>query len=117
MSSPIINKIGATFIPVRDVRKASEWYSAVLGLEVKEENFLDHLYMVPMEGTGLVLDSKIYAEAHVYREAPFHFNSDDIHASYQYMKNRGVEVLTEVKHGAWFTFKDPDGNVLMVCQC
>ncbi|HLS10235.1 VOC family protein, partial [Lentibacillus sp.] len=28
-----------------------------------------------------------------------------------------VEMLTEIEHGHWFNFSDPDGNVLMVCQC
>lgn len=117
MKSPIVNKVGAIFIPVSDLKRAIEWYSFILGLEAREENRIDHLYIIPMDGPGVVLDTDIYAEENVFRVAPFHFNTNDIHASYQFMKENGVELTTGIEHDTWFSFKDPDGNVLMVCQC
>lgn len=33
------------------------------------------------------------------------------------MTDKGVEIITDIKNGHWFTFKDPDDNVLMVCKC
>jgi predicted enzyme related to lactoylglutathione lyase len=117
MSSPILNKIGAAFIPVRDLEKARDWYSNILGLPIKIENLIDHLYIVPMEGTGGVLDSKIFTEDKIFKVAAFHFNTNDIQASYQFMKDQGVEIITQIENGHWFNFKDPDGNVLMICKC
>lgn len=119
MNSPIINKAGAIFIPVSDLKKAMAWYSNILGLEVREENIIDHLYIIPMQGTNsnLVLDSQIYSQANLHSVPAFHFNTDDIQASYQFMRQQGVELLTEIEHGQWFNFRDPDGNALMVCMC
>lgn len=117
MTSPIINQVGANFIPVSDLKKAIKWYSFILGLDFKEENVIDHLYILPMDGTRVVLDTEIYSEENVYKVAAFHFNTNDINASFQFMKSNGVELLTEIENGHWFNFKDPDGNVLMVCEC
>jgi predicted enzyme related to lactoylglutathione lyase len=89
----------------------------ILGLEVKEENLVDHLYIVPMNGAGVVLDSKIYSDKSVFKVPAFHFNTNDIEASFQFMKDQGVELLTQIENGHWFNFKDPDGNVLMICKC
>lgn len=33
------------------------------------------------------------------------------------MKNKGIELTTEIEHGHWFNFKDLDGNHLMICAC
>ena len=68
-----------------------------------------------MEGAGLVLDSRIYSPSAVFQVPAFHFNTADIHAAHAFMETRGVE-LTEVNDDQWFNFRDPDGNVLMICQ-
>lgn len=117
MTSPILNKLGAAFIPVSDLHKARDWYSTILGVEVKEKNLIDHLYIMPMNGAGVVLDSNIYSAEKVFKVPAFHFNTYDIEASYQFMKEHGVELLTGIENGHWFNFKDPDGNVLMICKC
>jgi hypothetical protein len=87
-------------------------------LPVDGEIQFGHLFCVPMEGgTGLVLDSKIF-DLEFRRKGPlFHFNTDDIQAAYDSMKEKGVELITGIGNGHWFNFKDPDGNVLMVCKC
>jgi catechol 2,3-dioxygenase-like lactoylglutathione lyase family enzyme len=117
--SLILNKVGAIFIPVSDIRKAREWYCSILALEPNHDIISGHLCCIPMENNGLnlVLDSKIYTEDSYFRTPMFHFNTDDIHESYKFMKARGVELVTEIEHGHWFNFKDPDGNMLMICKC
>ncbi|MGM0940775.1 MAG: VOC family protein [Bacillota bacterium] len=47
----------------------------------------------------------------------FHFDTTDIKVAYEYVKSNGIEILTEIEDGHWFNISDPDGNVLMVCQC
>jgi catechol 2,3-dioxygenase-like lactoylglutathione lyase family enzyme len=42
--------------------------------------------------------------------------TDDIQASYQFMQEQGVELVTDIENGHWFAFRDPDGNLLMVCK-
>lgn len=115
--NPIINQIGTIFIPVRNVENARNWYCDILGLENNGEILFGHLFIVPMIGTGIVLDSKIYSEDTIFKSPVFHFNTDNIEQAFEYMKSKNVELTTGIEHNHWFNFKDPDGNHLMVCQC
>ncbi|NQX58437.1 VOC family protein [Paenibacillus qinlingensis] len=115
--NPIQNEIGTVFIPVRDIVKSRDWYCDLLGITNDGEIHHGHLYVLPMKGTSIVLDSKIFAEDHIYKVPVFHLNTKDIQASYAYMKEKNVELVTGIEHGHWFNFKDPDGNLLMICMC
>lgn len=115
--NPIKNQIGTIFIPVSNVEDARNWYCDILGLQAGGEILFGHLYIVPMNGTGIVLDSKIYSEENIFKIPPFHFNTNDIEQAFEYMKSKSVEITTEIEHNHWFNFKDPDGNHLMVCKC
>jgi catechol 2,3-dioxygenase-like lactoylglutathione lyase family enzyme len=115
--NPILNQIGTIFIPVSNIEKARKWYCDLLGLAADGEILYCHLYIVPMNGIGIVLDSKIYSEENIFKTPVFHFNSNKIEDAYEYIKGRKVELTTEIMHNHWFNFKDPDGNHLMVCKC
>ncbi|WP_228547516.1 VOC family protein [Filobacillus milosensis] len=121
IKSPIKSKINLVFIPVTDVKKAQEWYSKMLGITEGEFHF-DHIFVADhMEGAGLILDSMP-----MWRDGNgklprinvpvIQFGTDNIHESYQYMKENGVELVTEVQHNQFFVFKDLDDNMMMVCQ-
>ncbi|MBP3950155.1 VOC family protein [Bacillus suaedae] len=116
--SVITSKVGGIFIPVSDIEKAREWYCSLLQIEPSMEIISGHLCCLPMDNNGLnvVLDSKVYTDDSYARTPMFHFNTEDIHQAYQFMKEIGVELVTEIEHGHWFNFKDPDGNMLMICQ-
>lgn len=115
--NPILNQIGTVFIPVSHIEKARDWYCGLLGLPADGEILFGHLYVLPMNGTGIVLDSRIYAEDHVYRVPAFHLNTNDIEKAYEFMKSKQVNITSQIEHNQWFHFKDPDGNQLMICQC
>ena len=117
MENPILRQIGTVFIPVSNIEKARDWYSEILGLDNIGEIQFGHLYVIPMDGTGIVLDSKIYAEDRIFKTPAFHFNTEDIHEAFQYMGTKGVHLVTEIEHDHYFNFQDPDGNILMVCKC
>lgn len=117
MNSPILNQIGTVFIPVKDIEKSSEWYCDLLGIEKTGEIQFGHLYVIPMEGMGIVLDSKIYSENNLFKAPVFHFNTENIEEAFTFLKNKGVDVITDIQHGHYFNFKDPDGNLLMICKC
>ncbi|MHA6250529.1 VOC family protein [Oceanobacillus sp. CAU 1775] len=117
MKSPIMNQIGTVFIPVSDLEKARDWYCDILGINPDGEIQFGHLYVIPMEGTRIVLDSKIYSEDKVFKTPAFHINTKNIEEAYQFMKNKGVHLITEIEHNHFFNFKDPDGNLLMICEC
>ncbi|WP_231571678.1 VOC family protein [Gordoniibacillus kamchatkensis] len=56
-SSPIMNKVGSIFIPVRDIERAREWYCRLLGLPADCPIMDGHLCPLPMDGTGVILDT------------------------------------------------------------
>ncbi|MDN4071821.1 VOC family protein [Fictibacillus terranigra] len=117
MNSPILNQIGTVFIPVNNIEHARDWYCDLLGLPADGEILFGHLYILPMKGAGIVLDSKIFSEETIVNTPLFHFNTDNIEEAYEYMKSKKVQLTTEIEHGHYFNFKDPDGNHLMVCKC
>lgn len=119
MSSPIKNKIKTVFIPVSDIESAKQWYSEMLGIPGGDIPF-QHLFVAEMEGTGMVLDTmpkwRDGRRLPVLQAPCIQFETEDIHASYQFMKDMDVNLVTEIEHNQFFVFKDPDGNMLMVCQ-
>ena len=60
MDSPIRKQIGTIFNPVSNIEQARDWYCDILGLKADKEIQFGHLYVIPLHGTGIVLDSKIY---------------------------------------------------------
>jgi catechol 2,3-dioxygenase-like lactoylglutathione lyase family enzyme len=111
----IHNEIGAVFVPVSDIHAARDWYCRLLGLPAGEALF-GHLYVVPMrDGSGLVLDSKDFAGPHRSRPV-FHLNTDDVPAAHAQCAALGVAELGPVTDDIFFTFADPDGNLLMVAN-
>ncbi|MET4559822.1 catechol 2,3-dioxygenase-like lactoylglutathione lyase family enzyme [Lysinibacillus parviboronicapiens] len=119
--TPIKNRIGGVFVPVRDLEKASNWYSKILGLQ-GGEIFFGHLYTAPMDGTaGLLLDTmpkwrNEVGNISTYQVPAIQFLTNDIQAAYQFMKENNVELVTEIEDDFYFVFKDPDGNLLMICR-
>ncbi|MNI78498.1 Glyoxalase-like domain protein [compost metagenome] len=122
-TSPIKNKVGSIFVPVRDIEKSRSWYCRVLGLNEDECEILSgHLCPLPMEGTGVILDTMPMWGGDKPGGAPsietpvFMLMTDNLQGSLDYMKEIGVELVTEIEHNHWFVVKDPDGNKLMICQ-
>jgi len=122
-ASPIKNKVGTIFIPVRNIEKSRSWYCKVLGLdEAACEIWNGHLCGLPMDGVGIMLDTMPKWGGDGPDGAPpiatpaFMLMTDDLQASYQYMKELNVELVTEIEHDQWFVVKDPDGNKLMICR-
>ena len=117
MENPILKQIGTVFIPVSNIEKARDWYCDILGLETDGEIQFGHLYVIPMEGTGIVLDSKIYSEDRIFKVPAFHFNTKSIEEAFYFMSKKDVDLITPIEHNHYFNFKDPDGNILMICKC
>ena len=113
--NPIAPQVGMVFVPVSDLQKARDWYCEVLGVPANGEMVHNHLYFLPMEGTGLVLDSSIYSPEAVFQIPAVVLNTADIQAAHQYMKGKSADVA-DIQFDKWFKFQDPDGNLLMICQ-
>lgn len=117
--SIVLNKVGAIFIPVQNIENARDWYCSLLEMEPTYDIIAEHLCCIPLDNNGLniVLDSKIYIKESPIRIPLFHFNTDDIEAAFQYIQDKGIELVSEIEFGHYFSFKDPDGNLLMICKC
>lgn len=122
-ASPIKNKVGNIFVPVKDIENSRSWYCQVLGLNIDDCQIMNgHLCPLPMEGTGLILDTmpqwggKQPGGAPTIETPAFMFMTDDLEGSLAYMKKIGAELVTEIEHDHWFVVKDPDGNKLMICR-
>lgn len=123
--SPVKNLICNVFIPVKDLERARRWYCQVLGLQeadctIKKNS---HLCPLPMQGnTGIILDTMPMWGGLEPEGAPpittpaFMLITDDLQASFNYMKDLGVEIVTDIQDEQWFVVKDLDGNKLMICK-
>ncbi|MDL4839254.1 VOC family protein [Aquibacillus rhizosphaerae] len=110
------NKIGGVFIPVSNVEVARDWYCDILDLPTDGEIYFGHIYVLPLDGPNIVLDSKIYAPENIYNVPAFQLQTEDINKSYEYLIGKNVHITTEIENGHWFNFKDLDGNLIMVCK-
>lgn len=122
-TSPIKNKIGSVFVPVRDIEKSRSWYCRVLGLDEADAKIMNgHLCPLPMDGAGIILDTMPMWGGDRPGGAPsietpaFMLMTEDLQGSLSYMKELGAEIVTEIEHDHWFVVKDPDGYKLMVCR-
>ncbi|MWC31173.1 glyoxalase/bleomycin resistance/dioxygenase family protein [Paenibacillus sp. MMS18-CY102] len=72
---------------------------------------------------GLTLDNHCFEDD--YRFIPsnqplLNLSAADIHEAYRHVVGLGAEIVTAIQvypDLAEFTFKDPDGNILMACTC
>ncbi|WP_230202466.1 VOC family protein [Paenibacillus ihumii] len=50
----------------------------------------------------------------------FNLSCENIHEAYQHVQSLGSEIVTEIQvfpDLSEFSFKDPDGNIIMFCTC
>ena len=114
----MIKAIKFASVPVTDQDKALEFYTQKLGFKV----FTDAPFSgtqrwielgIPRAETKLVLFTAPGQEAMVGKFMNIAFTTDDVEATAQEMKAKGVEFVQEPKKADWGTaaiFKDPDGN-------
>lgn len=117
MKSPILNEVGTIFIPVSNIETSRDWYCRILGLPVAGEIKFGHLYVLPLKEVNIVLDSKIYEPDKIFKTPAFHFNTNDIVEAFEFLLKENVNIVTDIQFDHYFNFKDPDGNLLMVCKC
>ena len=119
MARPIENRIGQVFVPVSDMQRAITWYSRILGLPIDRTSHGGTIYDVPMQGeTRLALDATKQPITNSSQPLCF-FWTADIRAARDFLRANDVELLDEIQDigsVSFLTFKDPDNNLLMVCQ-
>jgi predicted enzyme related to lactoylglutathione lyase len=118
-TSPIEPRIGQVFLPVNDMQKAIAWYSALFGLEPGDTSHAGAIYDIPVTGeTLLVLDSHKPVMSHSVQPICM-FPTSDMNAALEHLRALGAEITSEpqdIGSLVFATFRDPDGNPLMVYQ-
>ncbi|MGM1050680.1 MAG: VOC family protein [Bacillota bacterium] len=126
MKSPIINRIDTVFLHVTDLKESVRWYSKLLAIEFNEDiQFEGPIHTFPMgkNRPGLTLDNHSFDEAYKFvpsNQPLFNLSTEDIDEAYEFVKSIGAEIVTEIARYpdlSDFSFKDPDGNILMICSC
>ncbi|MCG7344038.1 VOC family protein [Sporosarcina sp. ACRSL] len=125
MFKPIENRVDTIFVHVTDLERSIQWYSDLLGLQIREGNNTGPVYTLDMgdRRPGITLDNHCFEED--YRFIPsnqplFNLSASDINAAYNHVAKMGAEIITEIivhPDLAEFSFKDPDGNIIMICTC
>jgi predicted enzyme related to lactoylglutathione lyase len=124
-SHPIVPKLAATFVHVRDLQRAVDFYNQLLGLSYDPKaDFGNGIYVIRLgNGVDLILDASnaqhVEAKSAFAMHATCMFATPDIDAAYAWLQEQGVEIVTELYRDpnvAFFNFKDPDGNIQMTCQ-
>jgi len=108
-----IERIRSVAVVVSDERKAKEWYRDRLGFEIQED--MEHWVVVgpPGSPTGIHLCKGETLEP---GNTGILFYADNVEATYQELKGKGVEFTRELDKAEWnqnikyAKFKDPDGN-------
>lgn len=121
---PIKNQMNSVFVHVTNLKVSAKWYSDLLGLPVDIDKVVSPVFNVPLDGsTSLTLDDHIYDPNFTHMDSPnpiFNLYAPDIEEAYQYIVDKRIEIVREIERvddTAWFNITDPDGNVVMVCNC
>lgn len=122
MKSPITNKINTIFVHVSDLKRSVKWYAQLLGQHYDLSTVERPVYNIKIaDHTGLTLDagSKDHAKKQSSHKYPlFNFHTDSIEDSYDYVKGLAYSIESDIvtfDDFSFFTVRDPDGNVIMIC--
>ena len=112
----LVERVDFVSVLTQDIRRAKEFYSGVLGLEVESEGDSD-LELRCGQVTLDVFDPSSIGQPFARSPAGLALRVPDVDAARAELEGKGVvfdgdTIQTGVCHQAWF--KDPDGNALML---
>jgi catechol 2,3-dioxygenase-like lactoylglutathione lyase family enzyme len=120
MDKHFLQGIDTVILRVSDIEKSREWYTQKLGLkEIHQDEKLKLVVLDTFSPTSLTIwetDEKIQTNPRA-TTYPI-FRTKDAKEAHQQLKNRNVNVgeLITDHVVTYFTFRDPDNNILEVCQ-
>lgn len=123
----MINRMNGTGVWVNDGEKAYDFYANKLGFKVLQDKKFDgggrFLMVVPQGGgTTLMITTPMPGATNVQVgvETPIVWETDDMDATYETLRAKGVEFSQAPTQQFWggfqATFKDPDGNSYKLLQ-
>jgi glyoxylase I family protein len=114
---PLIKKnIVGNMHYVKDLELAGQWYCENIGFTIQDYDFNDFVELV-VDGQYVM---HLFKSEHVspVEKATFAFDTEDIVRAHKILTQRNIDIQPIQQHGdhAGFSFKDSDGNALMICQ-
>jgi catechol 2,3-dioxygenase-like lactoylglutathione lyase family enzyme len=115
----MIRGIDLVTIPVRNQDTALKFYTEKLGFKVATNQYFGEgkqrwiELLIPGAESRLALFTPEGFENRIGGFQPVTFRCDDVYATAEGLKSRGVKLASEPKKEAWGTmakFRDPDGN-------
>ena len=125
MSQPLLMGMEGIFIPISDPKFSAYWYEQKLGFKlIYIENEAAVMKISDISQTVVCLVRSINHQPMIFPENNFgvgkyyNFISNDIEETHRLLLERDVQVDSISGDGItkFFTFYDPDGNPLGVCQ-
>ncbi|WP_181349668.1 VOC family protein [Thalassobacillus sp. CUG 92003] len=123
MNSPIQNQLNTVFVPVSDLTQSVKWYCDLLGQSYDHHAIQEPIYnMAINHHTGLLLEAGPPGQKQAVEPSKhplFNFHTHDIREAYSLVQKRGYAITTDIQEFAdlaFFNIKDPDGNIVMVCN-
>lgn len=123
--SPVKQQIGGVFIIVENMPRAVKWYRDILGLP-EDKDFVYNtasdvqtIYSIQLGKTGLILDSIHRDTLKPSNNHLFMFDTDDIYTTYDFLKNKDVDIISDVVDSGdvkFFEVLDSEGNKIMFCE-
>ncbi|GEL77702.1 VOC family protein [Tenuibacillus multivorans] len=113
---PIKNHLNTCIFPVQDLKRATEWYSKLLGYPIKpERQDGGPIYWFEMDsGTGILLDDNRHNQE-LEKFPTFMLKASEIHEAYEFVKQKNINILQDMQFDHFFIIKDPEGNSVMIC--
>jgi catechol 2,3-dioxygenase-like lactoylglutathione lyase family enzyme len=122
MKSPIQNKVNTIFIHVSNLEQSVKWYCDLLGQEYDLSTVSRPVYNLQVnQEVGITLDagpSGITKNLGGLDYPLFNFHTEDIDQAYEYINQLNYTIASEIVRFddlSFFTVRDPDFNVIMIC--
>lgn len=123
MTSPIKNRMNTIFVHVSNLEASVKWYTQLFNQEVDLSKVAKPVHNLFMDQyTGLTLDAGPSGVTKTITPSGyplFNFHTDNIKKSYEFIKELGYKVETEIiefDDFAYFNISDPDKNIIMICN-
>ncbi|CAG7652263.1 effector binding domain-containing protein [Paenibacillus allorhizosphaerae] len=117
--SPVLARIKGVFVDVKEMKATAAWYADLLALPFNESASGGAIYPIAVtRSAGLMLDHNRHRHNDSF-SIPFMFDCRNIDEAYAFVKTSGIEVFGSIeRYGqiAFFTVKDPDDNLVMICE-
>ncbi|WLD94250.1 VOC family protein [Alkalihalobacillus sp. AL-G] len=112
-----INRMGAVFLHVEDLKESAAWYAKLLGKETPEIPEHSPVHYFDLGNGGFLMDDNRNNDPGI--RPVFMLHTDDIDEAYAYVKENGGKIVREIERDdmvSFFNFQDPFGTIMMVCE-